>query len=119
MKKCIFLLSICVALFFSCKNDDSVDTPVPRTPACILAKIDSIKAEEVWTPPAKIFSYQYSGELVYYITAHCCDIPSEVYDENCVYICGPDGGIAGPVDNFCLDFHSAKSDEILIWEDDR
>jgi hypothetical protein len=119
MKQGIFCLCVLLACLMSCQSDDNSDTSERQTPACILAKIDSIKAEEVWSPPAKIFRYQYNGSLVYYITAHCCDIPSEVYDENCVYICGPDGGIAGPVDNFCLDFHSSKTDEFLVWEDDR
>ena len=119
MKRLIFFLSIFAALLASCNNDDNADNETLKTPQCITDKIDAIKAEDVWSPPAKIFSYQYDGSLVYYITSHCCDIPSEVYNENCVYMCGPDGGIGGPVDNFCLDFHTAKTDEVLIWEDDR
>ncbi len=118
MKYALLFLLLFSLLSISCTHDDDSEDQL-NIPECLSLKIDEIKSEAVWSPPAKIFSYQYNGQLVYYLTAHCCDIPSEVYDHACNYICGPDGGIAGPVDTICLDFHSTKSDEILLWEDDR
>jgi hypothetical protein len=38
-----------------------------RIPACIEAKIKEISESRVWNPPAKVYSYTYQGERVYYI----------------------------------------------------
>lgn len=108
----ILLLFVIIA---SCNNED-----IPKgTPDCILTKIDQIKAEGVWNPPAKIYRYQYQGKTVYYIPSRCCDIPSVLLDENCNLICSPDGGLSGAGDGKCSDFFKERSDEKLIWEDDR
>ena len=112
-KMCI--LTLLGVFLLACNNEDSQQ----EIPNCIQEKIEDIKGEDVWNPPAKIFSYQYEGKTVYYITARCCDIMSQLYDENCNYICAPDGGIAGNGDGKCIDFLSDRTNEKLIWEDKR
>lgn len=108
---CIALLSV----FIACNKDDSVDD----LPKCIVKKIDDIKAGGVWNPPAKVYSYTYNGETVYYFPARCCDIPSSLFDSDCNVICQPDGGFDGEGDGKCSDFFELRTDEKLIWEDTR
>lgn len=114
MKNIIFLICL-VGLSFSCKKEDKPNA----WPKCFDYKIQAILSEDVWDPPAKIYSYQYDGETVYYIPARCCDIPSLLYDEDCSHICSPSGGIAGGGDGQCTDFFDRRTDEKLLWEDYR
>ena len=88
-------------------------------PACIQQKIEAIKKEPVWNPPAEVYAYSYKGEVVYYFTANCCDQYNIVYDKTCAYICAPSGGITGKGDGKCADFLSAAQKIKLIWKDDR
>ncbi len=99
----------------SCNNEE-IQKEIPK---CIKDKIVEIEEQVVWNPPAKIYSYQFKGETVYNIPQRCCDIMSTLYDENCNIICSPDGGIAGNGDGQCPDFFISRSDERLIWEDER
>ncbi|TND10569.1 MAG: hypothetical protein FD123_211 [Bacteroidetes bacterium] len=102
-------------LFFSCGKKD-----IPSgTPNCIIKKIEEIKSQPVRDPAAKVYSYKYHGETVYYITSYCCDMYSELYDSNCNLLCYPDGGITGGGDGKCTDFFSERSHEKLVWKDTR
>lgn len=114
MKK-ILVLIVFSTFFLECER---IDTP-KGTPDCINNEIKEILAGGVWNPPAKIFSYQYKGETVYYFPPRCCDIPSTLFDENCNVMCHPDGGSLGSGDGQCNDFFSSRTDEKLIWEDSR
>lgn len=98
----------------TCKNDQFKDVPV-----CILEKIKDLKTSDVANPPASVWQYDYNGQTVYYIPAKCCDIPSRLYDKNCKLICSPDGGITGRGDGKCKDFFEKRTNEKLIWKDDR
>ncbi len=115
MSKTILLLTGLSLLIMNCTKQDILK----GTPACIEKKINEIANGQVWDPPAKVYSYEYNGQTVYYFTARCCDIMSILYDENCTLICSPDGGIAGNGDGKCSDFFSTKTNEQLIWEDKR
>jgi hypothetical protein len=103
-------------LFFvrQCGKDD-----VANAPDCVITKISEISKEDVWNPPAKIYSYVYEGQTVYFIPQHCCDIPSELFDSDCNLICNPDGGFSGRGDGKCADFFATRTDEKLLWEDTR
>lgn len=93
---------------------------VPKdTPACIKKEIKKIQSENVWSPPASVWQYEYNGQTVYYISAHAGDIPSELYDNNCNHICSPDGGFTGEGDGKCSDFISKRTNPKLIWQDER
>lgn len=88
-------------------------------PSCISSKIAEMKAAEVTNPPGSLWQYEYNGQQVYYIPPVCCDIPGQLYDDNCNLICYPDGGISGAGDGNCTDFFANRKSEKLIWQDDR
>ena len=114
MRKLIILLFI-ILYFTGCKTD-----VIPAdTPECIHEMIDEIAEGDVWNPPAKIYRYEYKGQKVFYFPSKCCDIPSFLYDEECNFLCSPDGGISDEGDGQCSDFFNLRTDEILIWEDIR
>ena len=102
-------------LLSSCEK---LDVP-SDTPLGIKNKIRAIKSEDVWNPPATIWQYEYNGEIVYYIPARCCDFYSELYDQHCNLICHPDGGMSGNGDGICTYFFDTRTNEKLIWRDDR
>ena len=86
---------------------------------CIQKKIEQIQKEEVWNPPARIYRYKYKNQKVYFVPQRCCDISSELYDENCYFICTPDGGITGNGDGRYPDFFETRQGEMLVWKDNR
>jgi hypothetical protein len=53
------------------------------------------------------------------VTAPCCDFFTDVYDENCNIIGHPDGGITAKGDMNMMDFNTLKTNEKLIWTDER
>ncbi|MDN5205294.1 hypothetical protein QQ008_28175 [Fulvivirgaceae bacterium BMA10] len=115
MKKLtIFILGITFA-FYGCKKEDLSK----EIPSCIQESINQIAAGEVWNPPAKVYSFTYDNQTVYYFPPRCCDIPSLLYDKDCNLICAPDGGFTGRGDGKCPDFGDLAADQKLIWEDDR
>jgi len=106
---------IIILSLFSCEKQDILK----GTLGCIEIRINKIASDPVWNPPAKVYSYEYNGQPVFYFPARCCDIPSELYDENCNLLCLPDGGITGSGDGQCSDFFNTRINEELIWEDNR
>lgn len=91
----------------------------PGLPGCVREEIKKIQSEPVRNPPGSIWQYEYKGQTVYFIPAYCCDIPSRLLDSNCRLICNPDGGFTGRGDGKCADFFSVRTNEKLIWKDDR
>lgn len=116
MKPVRFACLILVFLIAGCQDEVNLSK---ETPACILERIEAIKADGVWNPPAKIYQYAYQGKAVYYVPSRCCDIPSILYDEDCNVICNPDGGFSGQGSGTCSDFFKERTHEKLIWQDDR
>lgn len=114
----IAAILISVFAFTVLTSCEKVDVPTD-TPNCIKRKIRQIKSDEVRNPPASVWQYDYNGQTVYYIPPYCCDRPSELYDSDCKLICSPDGGLSGSGDNKCSDFFSKRTNEKLIWQDDR
>lgn len=88
-------------------------------PPFIMQLITDIQAESVRNPPAKLYRYLYRGHEVYFLPQHCCDMTSEVYTAEGEHLCAPDGGITGRGDGQCPDFFEVRSEETLIWEDNR
>ena len=105
----------CVLLLMSCNKEKDTE----NLPACITQKIEAIKTETVRNPPAKIYRYSYQNKTVFFIPQYCCDVFSELYNENCTLICHPDGGITGMGDGKCSDFFTERKEERLVWEDKR
>jgi hypothetical protein len=95
-----------------CQKENSI-------PVCIQQKIDQIKKEPKWNPPAEVHEYSYNGKRVFYFSSNCCDQYNEVYDENCNYVCAPRGGDTGKGDMKCADFKENAKEIRLIWKDER
>ncbi len=89
--KTLLSLSLWMTLFYGCekKNTD------PSIPICIQIKIKDLKSKPKFNPPASVTQYSYNSQIVYYITANCCDQYNQLFDSNCNLICSPDGGITG------------------------
>ncbi len=102
-------------------NTEATATIVADTaiPACIRQKIEDIKKQRVWNPPAQINLYEYEGRKVYEISADCCDQFTTLVDENCTYICAPSGGFTGKGDRKCIDFYDKARHLSLVWQDER
>jgi hypothetical protein len=112
MRYIAWMLSM--GMFFACsaKKADSI-------PACIAAKIDSLKTADKGNPAYSVYRYTYNGKNVYYFPSQCCDRFSDLLDENCQVICHPDGGFTGKGDGNCADFFTTRKDELLVWKDNR
>src|SRR3954471_7539612 len=91
MKSILFTLVIFFAIAAKKCNKDQPD----KIPGCIQQKIEQIRSEARWNPPAEVHEYIYNGKRVFYFSSNCCDQYNGVYDENCNYICAPSGGITG------------------------
>lgn len=97
-------------------NDPAKDTVVP---GCIKILIDQFKKEEKKNPPRSIYQYKYLNKQVYFVPAVCCDYFSDLYDSDCKLMGHPDGGFTGRGDGKFPDFISGRTNEKLIWKDDR
>ncbi len=116
MKK--ITLIIIVFIIASCVKKDN-ENIAKGTPDCIKGIINFIKSEPKRNPPAKIYRYLWEGRTVYYIPPFCCDIPSDLLDSTCALICHPDGGFSGTGDGNCVNFIRDKTNELLVWQDNR
>jgi hypothetical protein len=104
------------------KNPGTTTTTEPVSaslPGCISKMIETFRSEEVKNPPRKIFRYTYQGKTVYYVPALCCDFYSDLYDAQCNLLGHPDGGYTGKGDGKFPDFEKKRTDEKLIWADER
>jgi uncharacterized protein DUF6970 len=116
VKVALTALLVAAALRGGCVTAPAGGEPVPDW---LQALIHELETEPVASPPASIASYDYNGQTVYYLSARCCDIWSNVYSASGRIICHADGGITGGGDGRCLDFLSARRNERLIWQDPR
>jgi hypothetical protein len=91
----------------------------PTIPSCVQARIDSIKQQPVWNPPAEVTEYKYNGQRVFLFSSNCCDQYNEVVDQSCNSICAPSGGITGKGDRRCLDFNEKATLVKVVWKDER
>lgn len=88
-------------------------------PPWLKDRIAAVLAERKRNPITRILRYDYEGQVVYYISAPCCDQYSEVLDTRGKLICHPDGGITGKGDGQCANFEKRKTNEKLVWQDPR
>ncbi|MEO8772517.1 MAG: hypothetical protein ABI402_20640 [Ferruginibacter sp.] len=129
MKASFFIISVVLLSCSSSKNNNNTAvTGQEQTtnklneqglPDCIQKMIGQYKSEEKQNPPRQIYSYLYNGKTVYYVTPPCCDFFSDLYDSSCVLIGHPDGGFTGKGDGKTSDFKDMRTNEKLIWKDDR
>jgi hypothetical protein len=115
MKSILFTLVIFLTIAAQkCKKERG-----DNIPSCIQQKIDEIKKQPKWNPPAEVYEYKYNGKRVFYFSSNCCDQYNTVYDESCNYVCAPSGGITGKGDAKCADFNSKAEKVRLVWKDER
>jgi hypothetical protein len=84
-----------------------------------MEKIEAIKSQPKWNPPASVEEYMYEGKQVFLFSSPCCDRYNEVFDIYCNYVCAPSGGYNGKGDGKCVSFKDAAQLVKLIWKDDR
>jgi len=106
------VLIISIFCFGKCKKE-------PMLADCIQQKIDSIKVQPRWNPPAQVDEYIYNRKRVYLFSSDCCDQYNTLYDEACNYICAPSGGFTGRGDGRCTDFKTAAQFVRTVWKDPR
>ena len=115
MKSYLFTLTILLTIVAQkCSKQN-----LTKVPTCVQQKIDAIKKQPKWNPPAEVREYEYNGRRVFLFSSDCCDQYNTVVDVNCNYVCAPSGGLTGKGDRKCADF-SEKAKEIrLVWKDER
>ena len=91
--------------------------PQSPIPAAVTALINELEAQPSANPPAFVASYDYRGQVVYYVPPRCCDIFGDLYNAAGQIICHPDGGLAGRGDGRCPDFESRRTNERIVWRD--
>lgn len=75
--------------------------------------LSSTKSNSTNIQKRKIYKTTYKGQVVYYHTGICCDIPSLLVDESGKLICHPNGGFVS-VDKRCVDFVFDETNAIKI-----
>ncbi len=93
--------------------------PGTPQPSWVGALISEIQSQPVTSPPSSLLSYRYQGATVYFRPARCCDVMSDLYDQQGALLCHPDGGLTGNGDGRCVDFFANRTDEEVVWEDSR
>ena len=110
------LVSVSVFLM-ACASPKEV--PVSQHPDWLSVLIAQYEGRPLATPPLTITRHKYRGQVVYRVSAQCCDAPGALYDAHGRYLCAPDGGFLGIGDGRCIDFRDAQAGELLIWQDPR
>ncbi len=113
--KVIFLILITVIILLGACSHATQSL----NPAWVDKLIQQFESDPVGNPVQSIWSYEYDGQVVYYIPPQCCDQYSTLYDTSGSVICAPDGGFTGKGDGKCPDFLSKRTNEQLVWKDSR
>ena len=90
-----------------------------KLPGCIKKLVKQFKEEERQNPPRSVYSYTYNDKTVFFVPAICCDFFSDLYDDSCNLLGHPDGGFTGRGDGKTPDFIQTRTNEKLIWKDER
>lgn len=114
MKLSILAFFVLIILLAACGQSGQEGNP-----SWVNDMIQQFEKSPVGNPPLSIWKYEYNGQAVYFVPAHCCDISSVVYDAEGTTLCSPDGGITGKGDGKCSNFFDERSHEQLIWQDNR
>ena len=83
------------------------------------AKIGEFQNQPVASPPRGVSKAVYEGKTVHCLSAACCDIHSQLFDEDVKLTCYPSGGIAGGGDGRCKQFVLDKPALSTVRQDAR
>ena len=121
MKLVLIFLAATTMMSETCKNKSTAKEGNDPTaiPACIQQRIDSLKKEARWNPPAEINEYRYNGKRVFLMSSPCCDFYNTLVDSACNYLCAPSGGFTGRGDGKCPDFDKQATFVKQVWKDER
>jgi hypothetical protein len=114
MKTQLFIIIITMLLLAACAQATQSGNP-----AWVDQLIQQFESQPVGNPPQSIWRFEYNGQEVYYIPPQCCDQYSTLYDAQGAVLCAPDGGFSGGGDGKCRDFFDQRTNEQLIWQDNR
>ena len=93
----------------------SVQAAAPTMPDWLAGKVEGYQAAGQ-APERTVYQTHYQGRVAYWISAACCDRPSELYDATGGLLCYPDGGLAGG-DGKCTDFTQSRPEKVRLWPD--
>ena len=93
--------------------------PTLGIPEWLTDLIQQLENEPVANPPASITQSEYKAQIVYFLPQRCCDIFSDLYDADGNVMGHPDGGITGQGDGRAPEFFEERSNERIIWRDQR
>ena len=102
---------------FSVVMDQELVADGTNLPAWLNDLTHRLQNEPVANPPALIAQYEYNGQTVYFLPQRCCDIFSDLYDDDGNIIGHPDGGITGRGDGRVPDLFEVRSNENVVWRD--
>ncbi len=90
-----------------------------QIPQWVKNKITQFKQQPIGNPPREVWQYTIKDKLYFYFPAQCCNLMSQLYDQQGKKICSPDGGITGKGDKKCPNLLKNISSEQLVWRDRR
>lgn len=111
----ILFIGLVLCIVIGCKKAKT-DASVPN---CITEKINAILKKQKGSGPGFVNEYIYENKRVFHFAPYCCDAYGEVVDENCNFICAPDGGITGKGDGRCVYFFQTATFVKEVWKDTR
>lgn len=124
MKKSIVIALVLIGASFTACNRQNID---PSIPACIQERISQAEAGEqgidfgyrMIAPVdlVSIYRYQHKGDQYFELVYHIADGFTELYDQNCEYVCSPNGGFWGGGAGDCEEWVDINDRE-LIWQRD-
>jgi hypothetical protein len=117
--KSIVIYGLVLAMLGMCRKENKNQQNDNGIPDCIQLRIEEIKKESKWNPPAEVNEFLYNGNKVYLFTSDCCDQYISLVDASCKTLCAPSGGFTGKGDGKCPDFYDKAKHLRLIWKDSR
>jgi hypothetical protein len=118
MKSIVFVAAVVCLVGLGCSKHNNQGS-LKSVPECIGQKIQEIKSQPKWNPPAEVNEYEYQGKRVYLFSSNCCDQYNVAYDKNCTPVCAPSGGFTGGGDGLCKNFFEEAKHIGLVWKDER
>jgi hypothetical protein len=123
MKYILVMLLVTSLTSETCKNKKNAANGQPAIvdsiPSCISQRIDSIKKQPRYNPPAEVNEYSYKGKRVFLFSSDCCDFFNPLVDSACNYLGAPNGGFTGRGDGKVPDFDKEARHIKLVWKDPR